>query len=366
MRPGRIGDQAQDRQRRHALAAARFADHAQRLAAPSAHRRRRRRRAPCRPAVKKCVWRLSISQHRAAPASTAGSPTARGAGWRGFNARLPEIDRVSFGPYEDGQAIRAHRARSAKDQIGRKATWTSRKSKRSRVNRREFVKGRRAAAADRVRHAMAGAGAGRAQRVRRLEVPARGAGAQPEVGRRAEVRHHHRGRRISTSTSRARSTAWAARAACSTTWSGAIRATAARPSFPTWRIAGRSRKDGKTYTFHPAQGRAVPRRRRAHRRRTSRRPSTASPSRRRASRIPRSTLFTAVERDQRAATRTPSSSSCPSRGRPTSSWRRSPAAGTSSSARRRWRTTSTTCAASSTSPAPARSRASAGSRTKSG
>ena len=44
----------------------------------------------------------------------------------------------------------------------------------------------------------------------------------------------------------------------------------------------------------------------------------------------------------------------------------SPAAGTSSCARRRWRTTSTTCAASSTSPAPARSRASAASRTKSG
>ena len=37
-----------------------------------------------------------------------------------------------------------------------------------------------------------------------------------------------------------------------------------------------------------------------------------------------------------------------------------------SSARRRWRTTSTTCAASSTFPAPARSRASAASRTKSG
>ena len=37
-----------------------------------------------------------------------------------------------------------------------------------------------------------------------------------------------------------------------------------------------------------------------------------------------------------------------------------------SSARRRWRTTATTCAASSTSPAPARSRASAASRTKSG
>ena len=45
---------------------------------------------------------------------------------------------------------------------------------------------------------------------------------------------------------------------------------------------------------------------------------------------------------------------------------RSPAAGTASCARRRWRTTSTTCAASSTSPAPDRSRASAASRTKSG
>ena len=47
----------------------------------------------------------------------------------------------------------------------------------------------------------------------------------------------------------------------------------------SWEIA----KDGKTYTFLPAQGRAVPRRRRADRPRTSRRPSTASPSRRRAS-----------------------------------------------------------------------------------
>ena len=44
----------------------------------------------------------------------------------------------------------------------------------------------------------------------------------------------------------------------------------------------------------------------------------------------------------------------------------SPAAGTSSSARRRWRTTTTICARSRSIPAPARSRASGGSRTKSG
>ena len=44
----------------------------------------------------------------------------------------------------------------------------------------------------------------------------------------------------------------------------------------------------------------------------------------------------------------------------------SPAAGTSSCARRRWRTISRTCGASSTIPAPARSRARGASRTKSG
>src|SRR5476649_54425 len=39
---------------------------------------------------------------------------------------------------------------------------------------------------DRLRHALGGVGAGRAQRIRRLQVPAQGAGGQREIGRRAE------------------------------------------------------------------------------------------------------------------------------------------------------------------------------------
>ena len=46
---GRVGDQAQDRQRRHALAAAGFAHDAQRLAAAAPHRTRRRPHARRRP-----------------------------------------------------------------------------------------------------------------------------------------------------------------------------------------------------------------------------------------------------------------------------------------------------------------------------
>ena len=107
----------------------------------------------------------------------------------------------------------------------------------------------------------------RADGVRRHEVPARGARAQPEARRRAALRHHSIARRISTCISRARSTASAARAACSTISSAAIRATAARPSFRISRIAGRSRQGRQDLHLLPAQGRAVPRRRRVHRRR---------------------------------------------------------------------------------------------------
>ena len=72
-------------------------------------------------------------------------------------------------------------------------------------------------------------------------------------------------RPISTFTSRAPSTISAARAACSTTWCAAMHPRVARQdhhpeSRTSWQIA----KDGKTYTFLPAQGRAVPRRSRVH------------------------------------------------------------------------------------------------------
>ena len=130
----------------------------------------------------------------------------------------------------------------------------------------------------------------------------------------------------------------------------------------SWEIS----KDGKTYTFHPAQGRAVPRRRRAH---LGGRQGDLRPHRQAAAGHQHPAQH-AVRRG-RARSPRPTSTPCSS----SSSEPRPPdfimgadrqRLERASSARRRWRTTSTTCAASSTSPAPARSRASAGSRTKSG
>src|SRR5499426_1692532 len=110
----------------------------------------------------------------------------------------------------------------------------------------------------------------------------------------------------------------------------------------SWEIA----KDGKTYTFHLRQGvhfhdgaeltsEDVKARRR----------STASSSRRRAS-ASRAAFCSSRSARSPRPTNTPCSSNWPSRARSTSSCRRSPAAGTSSSARRPWRTTPTTCARS--------------------
>src|SRR3954453_16517583 len=68
----------------------------------------------------------------------AGSPTAPGAGWEKFNARLPETGLLVL-VHDDGRAITAHCAWSAKDQMGGNAM--DQRKERSRVNRREFVKG---------------------------------------------------------------------------------------------------------------------------------------------------------------------------------------------------------------------------------
>ncbi len=163
--------------------------------------------------------------------------------------------------------------------------------------------------------------------------------AQCQVGRRAAIRHHRRGRRISTSTSRARSTAWAARAACSTTWCGAIRATAARRSFPIWRTAGRSPRTArptrsmlrKGVQFHDG-AELTSEDVKATFDRIAKPPQGISDPAQHAVRRGRG--------DQRARQVHRGSSSSAAAAAPTSSWRRSPAAGTASSARRRWRTTS--------------------------
>ena len=213
-------------------------------------------------------------------------------------------------------------------------------SRRSRVNRREFVKGAAATGAA-ARLAMASRpGAGRAQRVRRLEVPAQGAGAQsrnpaacckygitiaaaalrlpsvrhhqqpgqpglhvrqPDPARSARQRqdHHPRSRRIAGRSPRtARPTPSTCARTCSSTTA---------PSSP---------------------------------RKTSRRPSTASPSRRQGVSIPRSTLFASVERDRRARQVHRAVQARGAAAGRLHHERRSPAAGTASCARRRWRTTS--------------------------
>ena len=105
----------------------------------------------------------------------------------------------------------------------------------------------------------------------------------------------------------------------------------------------------------PAQGRPVPRRRGAD---VRGREGHVRPHREAAAGHQHPAQHPVHARSARSTrpTSTPSSSSCPSRGRPPSSCRRSPAAGTSSCARRRWRTTTTICARSSTIPAPGRSR----------
>ena len=241
------------------------------------------------------------------------------------------------------------------------------KSKRPGVNRREFVQTRRGGRRHAVRLAMEWPGRSRrADGIRRLEIPARGARAQPEVAAaccataspsRPPHFDVHQSGTINNLGSQG----------CM--FDNLIRRDprdSGKTIIPdlahSWEIS----KDGKTYTFYPAQGRAVPRRRRAHRRRTSRRPSTASSSRR---------------RDQHPAqhrcSRRSSEINAPDKYTVEFKLVRAAAAQLhhggdrqrlerASSARRRWRTTTTTCAASSTSPAPARSRASAGSRTKSG
>ena len=91
----------------------------------------------------------------------------------------------------------------------------------------------------------------------------------------------------------------------------------------SWEIA----KDGKTYTFHLRKdvqfhdgAELTSEDVKATFDRIAKPPSGVS--------IPRSTLFTTVERDHRAGQVHRASSSSPSRGRPPSSWRRSPAAGT--------------------------------------
>jgi ABC-type transport system substrate-binding protein len=111
----------------------------------------------------------------------------------------------------------------------------------------------------------------------------------------------------------------------------------------SWEIS----KDGKTYTFHLRKGvqfhdgaELTSDDVKATFDRIAKPPQGIS--------IPRSTLFAAVE-EITAPDKNVVVFKLAHRGRPTSSWARSPAAGTASSARRRWRTTSTTCAASSTS-----------------
>src|SRR4029453_11662873 len=103
----RVGDQAKNRQRRHALATARFAHHAQRLAAfqgvgdpvDGAHHAHRSEEM-CLEVLhlqdglrRRYFWRLW-----GGPAHNPRRRLAR------IHARLPEFYRVSLGPYGDGQS----------------------------------------------------------------------------------------------------------------------------------------------------------------------------------------------------------------------------------------------------------------------
>ena len=180
------------------------------------------------------------------------------------------------------------------------------------------------------------------RRVRRLEVPAQGARAQSEARRRAALRHHHAARRISTCISPARSTTSAP--GLHVRQSDPPRSARQRqdhhpgPGAQLGDLQGR-----QDLHLLPAQGRAVSRRRRADRRR---REGHLRPHRQAAGRASASRAASCSSRSARStrATSTRSNSNWPSRARPTSSCRRSPAAGTSSCARRRSRTTTTICA----------------------
>ena len=132
-----------------------------------------------------------------------------------------------------------------------------------------------------------------AQRIRRHQVPAQGARAQSQARRRAALRHHLAAHRISTCISRAPSTASAARAACSTISSVAIRATAARPSFPISPTAGRSPRTARPTPSSCARtcsSTTAP----SSRPTTSRPPTIASAKPPAGISIPRSILFSSV------------------------------------------------------------------------
>ena len=202
-------------------------------------------------------------------------------------------------------------------------------------------------------------------RVRRLEISARRARAQPEARRRLALRHHRCARRISTCTSPGTINNLGSQGCMFDNLIRRDPRDSGKTIIPdlahSWEIA----KDGKTYTFFLRKGVQF----------HDGAELTADDVKATFDRIakppaghqhPAQHPVQGGQRDHRAATNTRSSSSCPSRARPASSCRRSPAAGTSSCARRHWRTTTTICARSDLSPAPARSAASDASRTKSG
>ena len=163
--------------------------------------------------------------------------------------------------------------------------------------------------------------------VRRLEVPACRAGAEPEARRRAALWASRSGRRISTCTSPARINNLGSQGVHVRQSDPARPARQRQDDHPGSRAQLGDRQGRQDLHVFPAQGRAVPRRRRADRRR---RQGHLRPHRQAAARHqhPAQHPVQGGQRDQRAATNTRSSSSCPRRARPTSSCRRSPAAGT--------------------------------------
>ena len=219
---------------------------------------------------------------------------------------------------------------------------TDARAVRSRGNRRDFLKTSAAAAAVGSLWAVVAAGAGRRgdpARIRRLEIPAQGPRAEPEIGRRAAhrhldapaafrhppIRHDQHPRRDD----------------------GHVRQfgpprSARRPDDHPRPGAELGDRQGRQDLYLPlAPGRRVSRRRGTDLGRTSKQRSIASESRPKGSASPAACCSGRSTRSPRP-TNTPCSSSWPSRARSISSWGRSPAAGTSSFARRRWRTTTTT------------------------